>query len=401
MKKSFCIVYFGDIYDVNGVNFVTNFFVQAKELFSNNSFFLNKIYSRNGVLDISHTSSLPIGKNVNTNRYVIVRLIRTILSKVISSKLSYNAWYKVKNSYVNPAEKVISNNILHLNQEDIIFFQDIFTAFYFLTNAERNRNVKTVLLLHCSKEPFEQLLSYYPSLKSSHYFNILENIKKTVYNEIDQVVFLSKKTFEYNNFIQTKSRYIYNGIRDIDHTFYNKKKNFNLICLGSLTGHKGQELIIEALSLIPKYILQFIKFHIIGGGPQENYLKVLVDKKGLSNNVIFYGIRNDVSELLREMDMMVLPSKSEGMPISIIEGMRQGMFILATDVGAICEMITSDYGKIIKRDPEDIKNKILEVYNLPNEDYKIKSRQMFLKKFTLQKMAENYSKLFKEFFYEH
>lgn len=395
MGIKFSIVYHSDIYDVNGINYVTNYFVKAKSIYAKNNIDFRHIYCSNGVIDVKNIDFINIGKDVGTKMFSINRFVRSTLSKVMDSSLPFNAWFKVKKSILNPAMAVVNNNIHKINQEEILLFQDIFTAYYYITNKERNTSIKTVLLLHCSEEPFEQLISYYPSLKTSKYYDFLSKIKDTVYDKIDEVIFLSKNTLNYNQIISHKSKYIYNGIPDIEH-FIEEDEFFNITCVGSIVGRKGQDILINSIKLLPDNVLKKVKLHIIGGGPEETKLKIFVKENKLENNIVFYGVRNDIDILLRKMDVMVLASKSEGMPISIIEGMRQGMFILATDVGAIAEMIDPSYGSLIDRNANDIKNKIISVFNKENKDYKVNSRNAFLEKFTIESMSEQYCQLFLE-----
>lgn len=395
MKNNISIVYFGDLYDVNGINFVTNLFVSGKINFKNNNLNLNKIFSQSGVVNISAIETINIGKDVNTKEYYLKRILRSNLSKLLTSKNVSNAWFKICSSIINPAKAVIEKNIVDLLKEEVLIFQDIFTAYYFLKKENKNSTSKTVLILHCERDPFEQLLGNYPSLRDTKYHTLLLEMKNCVYNKISKVVFLSKKAYYRNSELYAKSIYIYNGIDELD-SISECDAFFNIVCVGSMTGHKGQEYIIEALSLLNKKKLPNIRLHLIGAGNQEKELKRLTIQRKLTENVTFYGIRNDVKDLLKKMNLMILPSKSEGMPLAILEGMRQGMYILATDVGGISEMIGNDFGDLISRDPVLIKEKIEEVIDLEEDYYKKKAREAFARKFTKEQMINRYSKMIQE-----
>ena len=156
--------------------------------------------------------------------------------------------------------------------------------------------------------------------------------------------------------------------------------------------HKGQELVIEAMAMLPKNRLNKIKYHLIGAGPQMSELEALVTKCNLSNNVIFYGSRNDVPELLKDMDVFILPSKSEGLPMSIIEALRQGMYLVATDTGAIPEMIAQGCGELIERDSAQIAQCMIRILteNVVTVEVKKKAREHYLRNFTLQNMIYHY-----------
>lgn len=397
MKINISIVYFGDIYDVNGVNFVTNLLILGKNIFSANDIQMNKIFCLNGVISINEVSKLNIGKDVNKKSYLVRRYLRENLSLLFNSKIKEFAWFKVQNSYLKPSKLIIEKNIVEIKKNNVIIFQDIFTAYYFLKLEKRK---KTILILHCEDNPFEQLLKYYPSLSNTKYHAFLIEIKEFVYKNISKVVFLSKRAF--NNNILMNSTFIYNGIPDLQNHKYSDSKNIvNLVCVGSMTGHKGQELIINSMKLLSSEDLSIVKLIFIGSGPKEKDLKDLTNKLELSKYIYFYGIRNDVDVLLEEMDVLLLPSKSEGMPLCIIEAMRQGMFIVASDVGGISEMIDSSFGKLITRSPKEIAIVIKEILKGEvNCNYKINSRETYLKKFKLETMIMKYSNVVKELYNE-
>ena len=78
---------------------------------------------------------------------------------------------------------------------------------------------------------------------------------------------------------------------------------------------------------------------IAGRGGLENDLKAQAKNLGIENNILFLGFREDVHRLLQAMDVFVMSSLSEGLPVSILEAMASRTPIVATDVGGISEVI--------------------------------------------------------------
>ena len=73
------------------------------------------------------------------------------------------------------------------------------------------------------------------------------------------------------------------------------------------------------------------QFWIVGQGEDQEKLETQVEKNGLSDSVIFMGQRNDVNDLLTAMDILLFPSRWEGLSVAAIEAQSTGIPILASD----------------------------------------------------------------------
>ncbi len=117
-----------------------------------------------------------------------------------------------------------------------------------------------------------------------------------------------------------------------------RKETILLGCVGRLEPSKGQELLISAL----KYLrTNNVKLLLVGRG-EEAYLKRLhrlCREFGVSDRVIFTGYREDVPTLLKEIDVLVFPTTTEGFSRVILESMAVGIPVIATDVGGNSEAV--------------------------------------------------------------
>ncbi len=95
---------------------------------------------------------------------------------------------------------------------------------------------------------------------------------------------------------------------------------------------KGHHLLFEALAN-EKWKQRSWQLNLYGEGPDKQYMIDLCHWYGISDKVIFKGFQNDVEAIWRENHLFVLPSVTEGTPLSIVEAMLCGRACITTDVG--------------------------------------------------------------------
>lgn len=113
---------------------------------------------------------------------------------------------------------------------------------------------------------------------------------------------------------------------------------------------KGIDVFLKAIQLLRPEI-PGLKGVVIGDGPAKRKLVALSEELGLAGTVKFLGQRDDVSEQLLKMAVFVLPTRSEGLGISILEAMAAGVPVVATGVGGVPELIShSRTGLLVRLD---------------------------------------------------
>lgn len=70
---------------------------------------------------------------------------------------------------------------------------------------------------------------------------------------------------------------------------------------------------------------------LVGNGELENTIRKMVDEFGITNKVVFAGVRSDIPRLLSCMDLFVMPSLYEGMPNTVIEAQANGLYCVISD----------------------------------------------------------------------
>jgi glycosyltransferase involved in cell wall biosynthesis len=392
--KKVDIIYFGSLQQVQGVNYVTNSFIVGKDYFFKKKIILNKIYSDSDIINVLKGEDFAMGSGRAKVSFKLIRIFRTYLQIILSSKYPIFALLKLYLNFLRPAQRVI-NKYINENNGDLIIFQDVFTAFYYYKKV-KDRRKKSIVILHSGKNPYAQLEQTFPGIFNSRLKWIIEDIFKNVYQNCDKIIYISNRALSASPLKSLKKDFIYNGIPDLSKFVLSPtKEKLNLVCVGSITERKGQELIIEAVNKLDPIIKNKIKVYIVGAGDKESDLKSKVIRYNLSEIINFTGVRDDVDKLLEKMDIFILPSSSEGLPISLIEALRQGLYILVTKTGGTSEMINNNFGEIISRDPKDIQDKITEIIsnNKVNLNSKSKAREFYLQNFTLKKMINKYAEI--------
>jgi glycosyltransferase involved in cell wall biosynthesis len=107
--------------------------------------------------------------------------------------------------------------------------------------------------------------------------------------------------------------------------------------IARLTEQKGHRFLFDAIAETPA--LARVHLILIGGGDLQATLVRQVHDLGLSDRVHFLGPRRDLGDLLAAMDVFVMPSLWEGLPLSLVLAMGAGLPVVATAVAGIPEVV--------------------------------------------------------------
>lgn len=191
---------------------------------------------------------------------------------------------------------------------------------------------------------------------------------------------------------------IHNGMPDCDVAKISQEHEsgkVRLMTVARMEPQKDYSTLLKALSFCQDLPLEVV---VVGDGPDKNNILELVENYGLGNQITFLRSNSNVIELLVQADLYLLISKWEGLPRSIIEALRAGLPIIASDVGGNRELVLSgENGFLVKKgDYADLSEKIrcLAMNRSAIEDFGKKSREHYLGKFTFEKMYQKYCKLY-------
>lgn len=119
---------------------------------------------------------------------------------------------------------------------------------------------------------------------------------------------------------------------------------FVFVFIGRLIKDKAVDLMLRAVARVPA-----VHASIVGIGPEEAALRSLAKELSIEERIHFLGARNDIPEVLKTSDALVLPSKREGFGIVAIEARAAGLPVILSDFGEATNLVSSgEQGYIIK-----------------------------------------------------
>lgn len=299
--------------------------------------------------------------------------------------------YKINTDGVSKSLETIINNldIRKYNIELVVLVKSEFTI---------NTSVKTIYLYSSDEaflfrsidddnltynNKFDILISYSCIITANYISRVSGNIKKyafihgdfnkihksytksyllDVYSSMDKIIAVSdfvKETIQnyMGDFFYNKILVIYNPI-DKEKILKLSKMNFNknqftLLTIGRLSDDKGIKEIIEVHKrLIDNNI--YNELIILGEGEErENYEKLIDDFK-VSKTCELKGYVKNPYIYIYNCDLFVLFSKSEGLPLVIMEAMVLRKPIIASNVGGCTELLEENLGKLIENNKEEL-----------------------------------------------
>jgi glycosyltransferase involved in cell wall biosynthesis len=105
-----------------------------------------------------------------------------------------------------------------------------------------------------------------------------------------------------------------------------------------LVPRKGHADLLAAMPALVRRVPDVLVL-AAGGGPLGHVLPALAEASGLAGHVRFLGHRADVPDLLAASDVVVLPSRVEGLPLAVLEALAAGRPVVATRVGGVAEAV--------------------------------------------------------------
>jgi glycosyltransferase involved in cell wall biosynthesis len=136
-----------------------------------------------------------------------------------------------------------------------------------------------------------------------------------------------------------------------------------IISIGELNRNKNNHVIIHALGLINNEKIHYL---LCGVGDERKHLEVLAKSYGILDRIHFLGYRNDIPQLLKSVDLFVLPSFREGLSRSLMEAMSAGLPCIVSNIRGNLDLIDNDSGGFLC-DAQDTSAFALKIEKLIND----------------------------------
>lgn len=162
---------------------------------------------------------------------------------------------------------------------------------------------------------------------------------------------------------------VFNGIdlsRCIVKESYARKDTFTVLHIGRFMDVKNHELLLRSFARF-KGQHSDARLQLLGDGELKENMMQLAGQLNITDAVEFAGLQSNVYPWLHNADVFILPSKFEGMPMTLIEAMGTGLPIIASNVGGIPEMLSSQKEALLIEPKEE---KIIEALEMVYSDAK-------------------------------
>ena len=142
-----------------------------------------------------------------------------------------------------------------------------------------------------------------------------------------------------------------------------------VLTVGNLYLVKGQDVLVRAVARVLKEDPSLpVYLAVAGRGEQEPVLRSLARENGIIDRVHFLGFRDDVPDLLAAADVFALPSRSEGLPLALLEAMFAGRPVIASAVGGIPEVVRHNQEALLCEpdSPDDLASALSSLLREPD-----------------------------------
>lgn len=294
---------------------------------------------------------------------------------------------------------------LDTSKFDILVFQDLYAAAEYLNKSSKGGPI-ICYLTHMYEDPLAQLLINRRHIGGTVIERWLRNKYRMVFDNCNTIFTICDHAREAllkhtdNQNIET----VYNSVSISQiKTRPGTHKRINIVMASSISERKGFDLLMEALKDLPKRYSDEINITVYGTG---NYYEKANEIKNTYHidYIHFKGKTKEPYRYYGDEDILMLTSRDETLPMSILEAMQIGLPVISTNVGAVNEMVFDKENGILigNASVHDIQEGIKRLVNSRSEipGWGERAREIYYLKFStdiwITAFAEAFSRLFEQ-----
>lgn len=194
---------------------------------------------------------------------------------------------------------------------------------------------------------------------------------------------------------------IYNALPGYIQIANKKRENKDIITIGvvsRLEHIKGMDLVVPAFAKVYEKNKN-IRLLVVGDGSLRHQMEEDADRLQLGKNIEFAGMQKqtDLQSYYDKIDVLLMPSRSEGFGLTAIEGMARGCVLVASNTGGLPEVVREGYVGLLHQ-PEsvdDLANKICSLIEKPKLLEQMRSHLSdYVHQFTFERYADLFNDLY-------
>ena len=265
-------------------------------------------------------------------------------------------------------------NIIHTHHRTAAFYTQI------LSLVHLDNQAKKVFTMHYMFRDKKYLTKF--SLKNTRITVVSKGLKDClikVYNINDKCINIINNSIEFSA--------------------YDKEpvQKHAVAIIGRISEEKGVDIFVKSIAIV-KDKIKDIKGYIVGDGPQKEYIKNMIKRMRLDQNIELLGYRKDVGEIIKNVSFLIMCSHGEGLPLTPLEGFSYGRTIVATNVSGICEIVQDGYNGLLVKDnsPEDTAKAIIMLIKDDDLRKRLESnaKKTIAKRFSFETMKRKYENFY-------
>ena len=124
-------------------------------------------------------------------------------------------------------------------------------------------------------------------------------------------------------------------------------EDFKIICVANLRPQKDHLNLLNSINFLQEK--ENLSLHLVGADEKDEYskgIKMYILHNNLEKKVFIYGAQDNIEEMVKEADLGILSSSSEGLPVTLLEYGRAGLPVVCTRVGQ-CGEVVGENGKLV------------------------------------------------------